>query len=219
MNRYRISMQKVFSCLFLLFSLTTFSQRQKKDTISIIGVGDVMLGTWYPEGYLPPDDGKNLLRAVERNLQNADVTFGNYEGTLFDGEGTPKKCANPALCYAFKTPEHYAQYLKRAGFDLMSVANNHSGDFGPEARERTMQVLQTAGIANSGTTTKPFVVLEKGGVRYGLASFAPNNGTQNLNNYTAAKRIVRFLDSLCDVVIVSFHGGAEGRTKGHKNRR
>ncbi|HEY0039387.1 MAG TPA: CapA family protein, partial [Flavisolibacter sp.] len=202
-------MRTSLSCLFILLSLCTFSQREKKDTISIIGVGDIMLGTSYPEGYLPPDDGKYLLRAVESVLQTADITFGNHEGTLFDGEGTPKKCANPALCYAFKSPERYAQYLKRAGFDLMSVANNHSGDFGAEARQRTMQVLQNAGIANSGTTTKPFVVLEKGGIKYGLASFAPNNGTQNLNNYTEAKEIVRFLDSLCDIVIVSFHGGAE----------
>ena len=212
-------MRTSLSCLFILLSLCTFSQREKKDTISIIGVGDIMLGTSYPEGYLPPDDGKYLVRAVESVLQTADITFGNHEGTLFDGEGTPKKCANPALCYAFKSPERYAQYLKRAGFDLMSVANNHSGDFGAEARQRTMQVLQNAGIANSGTTAKPFVILEKGGIKYGLASFAPNNGTQNLNNYTEAKEIVRFLDSLCDIVIVSFHGGAEGRSKQHVPRK
>lgn len=207
-----------FLVCFFLFSVA-FSQKVRKDTLTIIGVGDIMLGTSYPKGYLPPDDGKNLLTAVERTLQNADITFGNHEGTLFDGEGTPKKCIDSTKCYAFKSPERYVHYLRRAGFDLMSVANNHSGDFGPEARERTMQVLQSAGIASSGTTQKPFVVLEKGGVKYGLASFAPNNGTQNLNNHAAAKRIVRFLDSLCDVVIVSFHGGAEGRTKQHVPRK
>ena len=212
-------MKIIFSLSLLIAVLTSFGQQKKMDTITIIGVGDIMLGTSYPEGYLPPDDGKHLLTAVEKILQTATITFGNHEGTLFDGEGTPKKCANPALCYAFKSPERYAQYLKRAGFDLMSVANNHSGDFGPEARERTMQVLRNAGIASSGTITKPFVVLEKGGVRYGLASFAPNKGTQSLNNHKEAKRIVQFLDSLCDIVIVSFHGGAEGKTKQHVPRK
>jgi len=205
---------KVFVALYLLgFSLTSFAQRTKPDTISIIGVGDIMLGTSYPKGYLPPNDGRNNLLAVEKVLQNATLTFGNHEGTLFDGIGKPKQCIDSTLCYAFKSPERYANYLKQAGFDLMSVANNHSGDFGPEARQRTMDVLQSVGIASSGTVEKPFVVLEKGGVKYGLASFAPNNGTQNLNNYTEAKRIVSFLDSICDIVIVSFHGGAEGRTK------
>ena len=207
--------------IFLLVSncLSLEAQQKSRDTLTIIGVGDIMLGTSYPEGYLPPDDGRTLLTAVEKVLQSANITFGNHEGTLFDGEGKPKQCANPALCYLFKSPERYANCLKRAGFDLMSVANNHSGDFGPEARERTMQVLQQAGIASSGTTAKPFVVLEKGGVKYGLASFAPNYGTQSLNNHTEAKRIVRFLDSLCDIVIVSFHGGAEGATKQHVPRK
>ncbi len=72
----------------------------------------------------------------------------------------------------------------------MSVANNHSGDFGPEARLRTMKVLQDASIASSGTITKPFVVLEKDGVKYGLASFAPNSGTQSIHNYKEAKKLL-----------------------------
>jgi hypothetical protein len=212
-------MKILFSLLFIGLFIYSPAQKGKKDTITIIGVGDIMLGTSYPKGYLPPDDGKNLLTPVEAQLQNATITFGNHEGTLFDGKGIVKRCNDSTKCYAFKSPERYAQYLRKAGFDLMSVANNHSGDFGPEARLRTMQVLQNAGIASSGTIEKPFVVLEKGGVKYGLASFAPNNGTQSINNYKAAKEIVSFLDSLCDIVIVSFHGGAEGKSKQHVPRK
>ena len=211
---------RIFILLLIIgLAFCCYGQRSKKDTITIIGVGDIMLGTSYPSGYLPPNDGKDLLTPVEKVLQNASVTFGNYEGTLFDGTGIPKQCSNPALCFAFKSPERYAQYLKRAGFDLMSVANNHSGDFGPAARTRTMEVLQANGIASSGSTAKPFVVLEKAGIKYGLASFAPNNGTQSIHNYKQAKKIVSFLDSLCDIVIVSFHGGAEGKTKQHVPRQ
>src|SRR5688572_23795012 len=140
-------MRFFFPFLLTTIVISSSAQRNLKDTIAIIGVGDIMLGTSYPKGYLPPDDGKHLLKPVEKVLRNADITFGNHEGTLFDGEGIPKQCSNPALCYAFKSPERYAQYLKEAGFDLMSVANNHSGDFGPTARKRTMQVLQAADIA------------------------------------------------------------------------
>jgi len=122
---------------------------------------------------------------------------------------------SPTKCYAFKTPEHYAAYLRNAGFDLMSIANNHSGDFGPEARERTMKTLQNAGILSCGTIKQPYVVFTKNTVRYGLAAFAPYRGTQRINDYAAARRIVSYLDSLCDIVIVSFHGGAEGATKQH----
>ncbi|RYZ29522.1 MAG: hypothetical protein EOO10_06065, partial [Chitinophagaceae bacterium] len=76
---------KIFVALFILgFNLSSFSQKIKPDTISIIGVGDIMLGTSYPKGYLPPNDGRNNLLAVEKILQNATLSFGNHEGTLFD---------------------------------------------------------------------------------------------------------------------------------------
>ncbi|HEV7331045.1 MAG TPA: CapA family protein [Flavisolibacter sp.] len=207
-------MRRAVLVLFITFPCFGISQ-PVNDTVRIIGVGDIMLGTSFPDGYLPPNDGRHLLTPVERYLQAADITFGNYEGTLFNGEGEMKKCKDSTKCYAFKTPEHYAAYLKGAGFDLMSVANNHSGDFGPEAREQTMKTLQKAGIFSSGTTTQPFVILKRAGITYGLASFAPNRGTQNINNHKSARRIVSYLDSLCDIVIVSFHGGGEGATRQH----
>lgn len=178
-----------------------------------------MLGTTFPEGYLPPNDGRHLLQPVQSILQDADITFGNLEGTLFNGEGVRKQCKDSTKCYAFKSPEHYAQYLSEAGFDLMSVANNHTGDFGAEARLRTIEVLHEAGIGSSGTIEKAYTIFRKNGIRYGLASFAPNFGTQPITDYAAARKIVRKLDSICDVVIVSFHGGAEGRTKQHVTRK
>jgi poly-gamma-glutamate capsule biosynthesis protein CapA/YwtB (metallophosphatase superfamily) len=191
----------------------------RKDTVSIIGVGDMMLGTIYPANYLAPDDGKYLLQPVESILKNADVTFGNQEGTLFDGEGIPKKCSDPTKCYAFKSPERYARYLAAAGFDIMSLANNHSGDFGSDAREATSAALKRAGILSSGSLSVPYTIFVKDSIRYGLASFSPNTGTCDINNIAEAKRIVSKLDSLCDITIVSFHGGAEGRTHQHVPRK
>src|SRR5256885_82094 len=54
------------------------------DTITIIGVGDMMLGTLFPSGYLPPNDGRDLLTPVKEILRNADLTFGNEEGGFLD---------------------------------------------------------------------------------------------------------------------------------------
>lgn len=207
-------MKRTVLSLFVFIPDIVFAQ-PFTDTIRIIGVGDSMLGTSFPEGYLPPGNGRYLLAPVERYLQNADITFGNYEGTLFNGKGEMKKCRDSTRCFAFKTPEHYAAYLKQAGLDLMSMASYHSGDFGAEARQQTAKALQKAGILSSGTTTQPFVVLKKNRIRYGLASFAPNRGTQNINNYKAVREIVSYLDSICTMVMVSFHGGAEGALHQH----
>ncbi|MCS6823865.1 MAG: CapA family protein [Cytophagaceae bacterium] len=182
----------------------------KKDTLSIIGVGDIMMGSNYPSGYLPPDDGRYLLSPVKDILRDADVTFGNLEGTFLNSGGQMKNCSNPNVCYAFRQPEHYVNYLVEAGFDVMSIANNHTGDFGEEGRATTVKTLEKAGLKYAGLVSCPYTIFETGGVKYGMCAFAPNPGTVSINDLANARKIVSKLDSICDVVIVSFHGGAEG---------
>lgn len=180
------------------------------DTVSIIGVGDIMMGTNYPEDKLPPQNGAHLLRNVESILADADVTFGNLEGTLLNSGGTPKTCKDPKVCYVFRTPVKYVANLTRAGFDMMSLANNHAGDFGEAGRQSSMRTLDSAGIKHAGQQSQKFTIFEKDSVKYGLVAFAPNSGCVQLNDIEGAKALVAQLDSLCDIIIVSFHGGAEG---------
>jgi hypothetical protein len=181
-----------------------------KDTITVIGVGDIMMGTNYPENKLPENDGAFLMKSVESYLQDADITFGNLEGTLLDSGGTAKKCKDPKVCYAFRTPVSYVKNLVNAGFDVMSLANNHAGDFGDVGRVSSMKTLDSAGIYHAGQIVKKFVTFEKDSIRYGMVAFAPNSGCVNLNDLEGARQLVVHLDSICDIVIVSFHGGAEG---------
>lgn len=185
--------------------------------VSVIGVGDMMLGTNYPStAYLPPNGGKDLLTDVVGILRDADLTFGNLEGTILDQGGTVKQCKNPELCYAFRSPESYIQHFSNAGFDLVSLANNHSGDFGPSGRKRTKEVLDEAGIGYAGLAgTDEWVVVERNGTKFGMAAFAPNVGTCDIRQITRAQEIIRQLAEKSDIVIVSFHGGAEGA--GHQN--
>ncbi len=182
------------------------------EPLTIVGVGDMMLGTNYPSaGYLPPNGGRGLLADVEEILRSADVAFGNLEGTILDKGGTPKRCNNPDLCYVFRSPESYVDHFVKAGFDFLSIANNHSGDFGAAGRARTKAVLDEAGIAYAGLAgTDEYAIIERNGVKYGMCAFAPNSGTVSIHNLSKAKEIVRKLEESCDVVIVSFHGGAEG---------
>jgi poly-gamma-glutamate capsule biosynthesis protein CapA/YwtB (metallophosphatase superfamily) len=205
----------------LLPALKTFSQdsiatkpldttQQIIDTLTIVGVGDIMMGTNYPEDKLPPDNGAFLMREVEAVLQNADVTFGNLEGTLLDSGGTPKKCNDPKVCYAFRTPVRYVENFVNAGFDMMSLANNHAGDMGDEGRKSSMQTLEKAGILHAGQLNQKTTVFTKDGIRYGLAAFAPNSNCVPLNDLEGAIQIVKELADSTDIVIVSFHGGAEG---------
>jgi Bacterial capsule synthesis protein PGA_cap len=205
---------------FILSVLICLSARaQKKDTITVIGVGDIMMGSNYlkPDG-LPPNDGLDLMKDVESELTGADITMGNLEGVLLDEGGTAKTCRDPKVCYVFRSPQRYVQNLVNAGFDIMSLANNHAGDFGEVGRKSSIKALEEAGLYHAGQTTNPYTIFEKEGVRYGFTAFAPNSGCMNLNDLEGARKIIAVLDSLSDIVIVSFHGGAEGPQYQHVPR-
>lgn len=191
------------------------------ERFTVIGVGDMMLGTNYPSAsYLPPNGGRDMLADVRDILVSADVTFGNLEGAILDKGGTPKRCNNPSACYVFRSPESYVQHFADAGFDFLSIANNHSGDFGATGRERTKAVLKEAGIAYAGLAgTDEYAIIEREGVKYGMCAFAPNWGTCSIHNLDKARQIVGKLEKECDIVIVSFHGGAEGASHQNVPRR
>jgi poly-gamma-glutamate capsule biosynthesis protein CapA/YwtB (metallophosphatase superfamily) len=202
---------RFLTLLGVSFLISFQAQTQsKKDTLTIIGVGDIMMGSNYPNNMLPSNDGAFLLKEVEPILKDADVTFGNLEGTLLNDGGTPKTCRDPKVCYVFRTPVSFVQNLTNAGFDMMSLANNHAGDFGETGRRSSIKTLEDAGIKHAGQITHKFTVFEKENIRYGLIAFAPNSGCVSLNDLEGAKKLVLHLDSIVDVVIVSFHGGAEG---------
>ncbi|MGE0583354.1 MAG: CapA family protein [Steroidobacteraceae bacterium] len=177
--------------------------------ISIAAVGDIMLGTDFPKDILPDDDGVGFLRHVAPILSAADIAFGNLEGVLMDGGEPVKQCGNPARCFLFRTPTRYAAYLAAAGFDMLSLANNHARDFGEAGRDSSMAALDAVGIRHSGREGT-WAEMTVQGVRVAMIAFAPNVGANSLNDHDIAVDRVRALAAANDIVIVSFHAGAEG---------
>jgi hypothetical protein len=193
--------------------------RLHKDTISVIGVGDIMMGTNFPgPEYLPKRNGEYLWEEVVPILNSADFTFGNLEGVLLDSGGIAKECKNPDVCYLFRSPLRLAKNFKMAGFDMLSLANNHAGDFGDVGRISTMHILDSLNIQHAGQVLQPFTVFKSQHLTIGFAAFSPNYGTLSINDIDSAERIISHLDSLCDFTIVSFHGGAEGKDHQHVTR-
>ncbi len=190
------------------------------DSISLMAVGDIMMGTNFPNAsYLPANDGAYLWNGVCELLASADITFGNLEGTMLDGEGEPKECKNPKACYLFRMPSYLSANLTKCGFDLISVANNHANDFGPSGRARTQQILDSLRIGKAGSIESPYTIHKINGLYIGFVAFAPNKGTLLFHNQEQAIQIVTELDSLADMVVVSIHGGAEGVDNQHITRK
>ncbi len=175
--------------------------------------GDVMLGTSVPEGHLPPDDGATLLDGVSAAMLDADLTFVNLEGPLCD-QGESTKCGKGGKCYAFRSPTRYAKYIKEAGVDLASTANNHSGDFGEACRRETEKTLDEHGIIWSGPRGTVGRT-EWNGKKIALVAFHTSAACNDVNDLKTAKKLVAEAKATADLVIVSFHGGAEGSKATH----
>jgi poly-gamma-glutamate capsule biosynthesis protein CapA/YwtB (metallophosphatase superfamily) len=141
------------------------------------------------------------------------VTFVNLEGPLCDG-GTTTKCKKSSNCYAFRSPTRYGQYLVEAGVDLASTANNHSGDFGELCRRQTEATLDKLGIAWSGPPGS-IATVERQGLRIAMVAFHTATSCNYLNDHVGAVRLVQQAARNHDLVIVSFHGGAEGKKETH----
>lgn len=185
------------------------------DTLTFALTGDIMMGTTYPDTLLPYQDGAYLFRDVKHILRRADVAAGNLEGALCEGGECTKAGQHQ---YAFRTPVSYAPLLKDAGYDFLSMANNHANDFGPEGIQQTESALHSQGIKYAGLEGRvETAVLQRKGLRIGLCAFGHNPYTlQHTDSLMrTVGRIVDHLVRTTDIVVVSIHGGAEGARYSH----
>ncbi len=184
-----------------------------RSTLRIACVGDMVLGLNYPTQMFAPNDGRNLLDDVRSYLVDADLALGNLEGVLLDSGGVPRYSSGSTNAHMFRMPERYAERFVEAGFDFLSMANNHTLDFGVDAISSTMNALKKAGIAYAGVANMcEIAVIERNSLRIGLCAFAPNLMMCNLHDLKLGEKLVKSLreEHKCDIVIVSIHGGAEG---------
>lgn len=203
--------------------VAALEERPTGEGLRLALVGDVHLGRgWRGErpGVTPPRKGADYFREVAHLLQSADLTLGNLETALLD-EGESRKCAQkarPDVCHAFRAPTALARRLADAGFDALSLANNHAGDFGMVGVHHTLRALADAGIAGVGIGGTLHSA-EVRGLRVATLAFGTNGLAYRLTDLDDAAAVVRHTARSHDIVIVSFHGGAEGPGHAHVPRK
>ncbi|MGD0867034.1 MAG: CapA family protein [Rhizomicrobium sp.] len=183
--------------------------------VDVVAAGDVMMGTkdvGLNPAIRPGTDAADLVGSdLASVFRHADIAFVNLEGPLYDGPGPSAK--NCGSCFAFHSPTYYAGVLQSLGVDVVSMANNHSGDYGEEGRDSTMAALRSHGIGFAGLDrdgARFATLVLPDGKKAAVVAFAPNSGTLNLNDIPRAQALVRELKKTHALVIVSFHGGGEG---------
>lgn len=127
-------------------------------------VGDIMLGRGV--------GGGAALRPMANRLAAADLTVGNLESTLSDA-GPPMQ---DPVTDSFHADPSVRAYLAMAGFDALSLANNHTGDYGDDALVQTVDRLREAEIPTFGAgrdlaEAREPAVLESRGTTFGFLGF------------------------------------------------
>ncbi|GHS86234.1 metallophosphatase [Campylobacterota bacterium] len=206
---------RLFSCSLLSLAFCAVLSADANGTIRIMAVGDMMLGTSYPTAATLPPRDKNILENAAPTLREADITIGNLEGAMTDG-GRTTKCKDPASkrCFTFRMPTKYAAFIADAGFDVMTLANNHALDFGLEGIKTAEKTLEKHGIAHTGRVGD-IARLSANGASVSVIGFATYGNLHNLNDLAKAREIVKSERAKSDLVIVVMHGGAEGGDKTH----
>ena len=192
--------------------------------ITLEAVGDVMLGRTVGDQVLAK--GPQIVFAgVQTILDSADVLVGNLECTLTDSSQPERKI------YTLKAPLEAARALSLAGFDVLSLANNHAMDYGYTGLQDSQKNLDQYGIATVGAGSDAVaahtpVIIDRNGLR--LAFLAYVDVLPELSGFdprtwiaTAAKPGIAWADPVqikadvtaakrkADLVIVLLHGGIE----------
>jgi hypothetical protein len=162
---------------------------QAERVVEVLAVGDVMPGRGLA-------DSAGLFDHVTEVLQNADLAIGNLEGAVAD-----VVVEDPAhsLVLPLGTPDA----LAGAGFDLLSLANNHTLDAGAAGLAETRERLRAAGLLP--VEVGPALVRQIGGLTFGVLAW---NDVASADEQSLLD-VVRQARQEADVVIVLTHWGQE----------
>ncbi|MEK7569599.1 MAG: CapA family protein [Patescibacteria group bacterium] len=201
---------------------------KEPDFVTLVLGGDIMLDRGIRSSVAKNFGGdySELFSKLEI-LKNADIAFANLEGVASD-RGT-----DIGNLYSFRMDPSVVPALRGAGITILSVANNHVGDFGREAYEDTLsrltenEILATGGGMTREEAERPAIV-EKYGMRIGFLGFSDKGpggmaASSNRSGILLASD-PRFDDIVAnaarqvDALVVSFHFGEEYQDK-HNGRQ
>ena len=118
----------------------------KQEMITITAVGDMMLGSDYPQKSRFPKH--NILSTLADSLKTGHFLLGNLEGVITNVPNPEKKCINPGSCYVFRMPPGTENLFKKAGFDFLSLGARLSRSFAITERLRLEAIAEGFNLTN-----------------------------------------------------------------------
>ncbi len=194
-----------------------------RESVTVLAGGDISFGRLIGQ-LLLRDPSRDFFKSIDPWLRSADIRFANLEGPLSDQHGETQ---SPDNVLVFTGPPSGAAALARSHWDVVSTANNHAWDYGPNALLETLGHLNAAGVKHVGTGADldaawAPVVIDVGGIRVGFLAVTDiwNQGPLESHPGSAfvaradRDRLVASIRALrtsgrVDTILVSQHGGVE----------
>ena len=135
--------------------LTTEQEKNLNDAIRITFTGDLILLKDMVENGYDSNKGQycfdSMFEYVRGVYEEADYNIGIFEGPVAgEDKGFSTSCFDDGIPIYLNFPKEYAQAVKRAGLDLVSLANNHMLDKGIEGIYHTIDNLDEIGLTHIG---------------------------------------------------------------------
>jgi len=198
-----------------------YAQNDVVNEVKMIAVGDIMLSREVERRMINNEDFKYPFLKTADITRSGDIVFGNLETSIING----RTIQNNEM--VFRADLRAVEGLVFAGFNVLSLANNHIMNFGKAGLESTIKILDENNILHIGAGTseeeiyKP-VIKDIKGIKFAFLGFTYNfdqrksfNGeTYGMANMEIEKmkESVKKAKSKNDIVIVSMHAGTEYKT-------
>jgi poly-gamma-glutamate synthesis protein (capsule biosynthesis protein) len=195
------------SAALLLAALTAMTVPRGGRRATLVLAGDVMLGRTVTSSH-SPNRWSLALASLRPHVSRADLAFANLESPL-----THAPSIGPG--YDLRAPPESVAALRTAGFDLLSLANNHALDSGPRGLKDTLAALRRADLRPVGPGSET-ILLEIDG--RSLAWLAFDDSMNPLDLEAAASR-VRAARQVAQGVVLSIHWGHEFVTRPTERQR
>ncbi|RJE88441.1 CapA family protein [Paenibacillus sp. 1011MAR3C5] len=206
-------------------SVPVVNEEASYESIHLAAVGDIMFHNAQLESARVATGGydfKPVFEQVKPIIEAADIAIANFETTTagtdpYKHQGYPR----------FNSPDEAVDALKEAGFDILTTANNHSLDTGKQGVTRTLDTIQSRGLATVGTyATRPdtrVLLKEVKGIKLAFLSYTESlNGLESLMTPEELDAMVNKVDEAkiqedvayakaqgADLILASLHWGNE----------
>ncbi len=192
-----------------------------EDTLTLKATGDIVPYSNYPPGkFVRPASITNLLDAAIPYLSGADIVVGNFEGPITVYQHSSKDMTKSKYLIAFRYPPVETEALiKRAGFNIAHIANNHDLDFGIVGMDNTIMAFKKVGVDCVGL--KDEILYKKlNNIRVAVIGFNYVGWVYNSMYETDnALKLVGEAKTNADIVVITVHAGGEGADHCHVTKK